>query len=622
MRKFLAIVVAAILASMVALTPTAAYADPPTGKLLLVLDSSGSMKEPAGDGHSKITNAKKALSTVVSSLDPAAQVGMRVYGATVFDKSKPGACTDSQLVVPIGPAGDKKKLEAAIAKYKPYGETPIAYALRQAGKDLGSSGQRTIVLVSDGEETCSSDPCEVAKDLAGQGIDLRIDVIGLDVSGKARNQLKCVASKGKGSYTDADNVDELTKQLDTAKERALRPFQVTGTPVKGAEDQLSAPAIGSGRWSDKMPSRQSGKFYKLRRTMAGSTFWVGISAEIKLAGAGSSGVDLTLDTEGGETCGRGEPTIFGVGTGSTTGLLFGMAVSRRQYNKPDCSTGDLILNVSQRSVNKTDAGGAPVQLDVFEEPPVTNAGDLPPKADQAVWTQMALGSSSRITGGTTFDNAPPLENGGTYTFDIAPGDVQIFKVPASWGQRIQVLAAVGRFQPTRNGGSAQVHLDVVGPYGGRADTVFAKSMPAAPLLSGSEGSKAARLTPEIRYNNIGTGGTVTAAALAGNYYVTVSYPNTKNGSFPILPLVMKTAVLGTAGEGAPTYVKDGSTVGPSASPSSSASASASSSPIVVPPDYSLDQEKHKPWGLIGGLVAGGLLLGGVGVVAVRLLRKH
>jgi len=29
---------------------------------------------------------------------------LRVYGATVFDKSKPGACQDSQLVVPAGPA--------------------------------------------------------------------------------------------------------------------------------------------------------------------------------------------------------------------------------------------------------------------------------------------------------------------------------------------------------------------------------------------------------------------------------------------------------------------------------------------------------------------------------------
>jgi Ca-activated chloride channel family protein len=620
----LAIVVAAVLASMVALTPTAAYADPPSGKLLLVLDSSGSMKEPAGDGHSKITNAKEALSTVVSSLDPAAQVGLRVYGATVFDKSEPGACTDSQLVVPIGPAGDKKMLEAATATYKPYGETPIAYALRQAGKDLGSSGQRTIVLVSDGEETCNENPCDVAKDLAGQGIDLRIDVIGLDVSGKARNQLKCVASKGKGSYTDADNVDELTKQLDTAKERALRPFQVTGTPVKGAEDQLSAPAIGSGRWSDKIPSQHSEKYYKLRRTIEGSTFWVGISAELKLAGASFSGVDLTLNTEGGETCGRGEPTVFGGGTGSTTGLLFGMAVSRRQYNKPECYAGDMILGLSQRSVNKTDAGGAPVQLDVFEEPPVSNAGDLPPQAGQPVWTQMSLGSSSRITGGTTFDNAPLLKNGGTYTFDVAPGDVQIFKVSATWGQRIQVLTAVGSFAPKPSSVTPLVDLDIVGPYGGQADAVFAKSMPTGPRLVGTPGSKAALLTPEIRYNNVGTGGTATAAALAGSYYVTLSYPNNKDGSMPILPLVMKTAVLGTAGAGAPAYAKDGVVpTTPSSTPSAISSTSADATPSAqqTAETDTRPSDDSTPWGLIAGMVACAVVLGTVGVVAVRMLRR-
>lgn len=80
-----------------------------------------------------------------------------MYGAKVFDQSQQGACSDSQLVVPIA-QGNSAKLKAAIKKYEPYGETPIAYALEQAGKDVGTSGQRSILLVSDGEDTATSTP--------------------------------------------------------------------------------------------------------------------------------------------------------------------------------------------------------------------------------------------------------------------------------------------------------------------------------------------------------------------------------------------------------------------------------------------------------------------------------
>ncbi len=51
-------------------------------KLVLVLDSSGSMKEKVG-ASTKIAIAKRALNTVVDRLPADAAVGLRVYGATV-----------------------------------------------------------------------------------------------------------------------------------------------------------------------------------------------------------------------------------------------------------------------------------------------------------------------------------------------------------------------------------------------------------------------------------------------------------------------------------------------------------------------------------------------------------
>src|SRR5690606_2128402 len=105
---------------------------------------------------------------------------------------------------------------SAVRDYEPYGETPVGYALQQAAKDLGPAGDgepRTIVLLSDGEPNCEPDPCKVAADLAKQGIDLTINVVGLDVSGKARRALQCIAEAGNGDYYDASSAEDLSNSM-------------------------------------------------------------------------------------------------------------------------------------------------------------------------------------------------------------------------------------------------------------------------------------------------------------------------------------------------------------------------------------------------------------------------
>ena len=84
--------------------PDEAGTDTDFARMILVLDSSGSMAEPAGGGTSKIEAARQALGTVVDGLPDEAYVGLRVYGATVFSRDQKGACTDSQLVVDPGTA--------------------------------------------------------------------------------------------------------------------------------------------------------------------------------------------------------------------------------------------------------------------------------------------------------------------------------------------------------------------------------------------------------------------------------------------------------------------------------------------------------------------------------------
>src|SRR5690606_25361428 len=60
------------------------------GSVILVLDGSGSMEEPAGGGQSRMEAAKDGLRKVIEKLPAESSVGLRLYGSTISDG--PGSC--------------------------------------------------------------------------------------------------------------------------------------------------------------------------------------------------------------------------------------------------------------------------------------------------------------------------------------------------------------------------------------------------------------------------------------------------------------------------------------------------------------------------------------------------
>ncbi|WP_152364864.1 vWA domain-containing protein [Microlunatus speluncae] len=551
-----------------------AAADGGNGKLLLVLDSSGSMKEKAGDGKTKIEAARAALNRVVDALPSEAQVGMRVYGATVFDRKDEGACEDTQLVVPIG-TGNQAKLKAQIAKYKPYGETPIAYSLEQAAKDVGTEGQRTILLVSDGEETCVPDPCPIAEKIAAAGIDLKIDVVGLRVSGKAEKQLRCIADKGNGDYYDADDTEDLERSLSRLTSRAFRPFALSGTPVTGAAEPGEAAELGAGSWLDTLPGEaEAVKYYRLRRSQPGSTFWVGTSLLTQEFTA-QLALKLVLPDDLDRTCGYAYPSV--VGAQLSRRLLTGMLSSHSDAKLCNDAT-ELLLQVGFTDFSENIAKER-YQLRVDEEPPLSSATGLPDTADDPTWKSMAPTKAKPVESGTSFADAPTI-TAGTYQIDVMPGEIQTFKVSAGWGQRIQVLTQVGKLAKADQWVAAGVRgygVDLLSPYGGSAGATFAKGGPSAQSSVSVDGNEVGTTTKEIRWaNRDGSGDDDHSTARAGDYYVTVRLDRNKADEPAFgLPMTLTVAVLGEA-QPAPPYVDAGT---PPSTPSSSA-------PATTPPPSS------------------------------------
>ena len=216
-------------------------------KVLLMLDSSGSMEDVDPSGETKMDAAKNALVHAFDTASSDVEVGLRVYGADVDVNSTSGSCADSRLAHPVG-ALDKAVLTNAVNQFHPRGSsTPIVYALKEGAKDLGDSGKRRIILVSDGEETCSSDPCGEVRDLVADGVSPQIDIVGFGVGDKVRQQLSCMAEAGGGSYYDAKDADSLEASLQQLGSETVHGYTVVDTAVRGEGTPADAPELEPGR---------------------------------------------------------------------------------------------------------------------------------------------------------------------------------------------------------------------------------------------------------------------------------------------------------------------------------------------------------------------------------------
>lgn len=232
----------------------------PVLNLELILDASGSMAAKLGTSKlSKMQTAKKALAETVTSLDSEfIRLAFRAYGFdTTIEKTKEKSCKNTELLVDFE-HGKPDTIKAQAMKLSAYGYTPIAQSLRLAGEDLKPyKDQRpTIVLISDGEETCDGDPVAVIKELHKLGIDVRVHVIGFDLDDKARAQLQAVAQAGRGQYFDASNyrglIDSLKQVVDDIWEQiALAEPQRFTRPINGGDKLSNAVTLGPGRYTLK-----------------------------------------------------------------------------------------------------------------------------------------------------------------------------------------------------------------------------------------------------------------------------------------------------------------------------------------------------------------------------------
>lgn len=191
---------------------------------ILVFDGSGSMSETGFNqlDEPRIHMARRAIARAMPEIAAHRKVGLLTYGPGPGD-----ACQNIDLrFPPISNAAPR--VIAEIEALEPSGDTALTKSVQSAAEALNyQSEPATVVLLTDGKETCGGAPCELGATLAADGRDVTVHVIGFKVRGdffnwagqgkedylNGRTVARCLADLTGGLYVSTESVDELADAL-------------------------------------------------------------------------------------------------------------------------------------------------------------------------------------------------------------------------------------------------------------------------------------------------------------------------------------------------------------------------------------------------------------------------
>lgn len=178
-------------------------ADLLAGNFYLILDGSGSMAGmQCGQGKSKMTVAKRAVSRFIEQIPASANLGLFVFDQAGVSER-----------VALG-GNNREQLFEQIKRINPGGDTPLATAItqgyvaltKQAVSQLGY-GEYHLVVVTDGIASPNEDPAQIVQTLLEQS------PVMLHTVGFCIDEHHALNQPGKVSYAAANSPEELLQGL-------------------------------------------------------------------------------------------------------------------------------------------------------------------------------------------------------------------------------------------------------------------------------------------------------------------------------------------------------------------------------------------------------------------------
>jgi Ca-activated chloride channel family protein len=180
---------------------------------MIVFDASGSMAGNVDQGIAtikpRIDEVRSALGKVLPSVTRFRRVGLITYG--------PGPYNQCNVELDLKPTPKATELIMRVVNaLTPAGRTPLTSAVEEAANVLDFRHKPgTIVVLTDGEETCGRSPCDLGKELHAAALQLTVHVIGYRTKNfswtgeQSILDAKCLAEQNNGLYVTAETEDEL-----------------------------------------------------------------------------------------------------------------------------------------------------------------------------------------------------------------------------------------------------------------------------------------------------------------------------------------------------------------------------------------------------------------------------
>jgi len=190
--------IAIIFCLLVALPAVAQFkSDLVQSRILILLDESSSMVQKWNGDKAKYAAAHEIILRIMDSVyayNADVEFSLRVFGHqhTVQEND----CHDTRNEVAFS-KGNRNQMDFRLTDIHPLGVTPIAYALSQAAEyDLVDEQHNaySIILITDGGESCGGDICEVMRTLIANKVFFKPYIVGLEDAPELRSSYACMGN--------------------------------------------------------------------------------------------------------------------------------------------------------------------------------------------------------------------------------------------------------------------------------------------------------------------------------------------------------------------------------------------------------------------------------------------
>lgn len=180
-------------------------------EIVLIVDGSKSMDEPFPGAQTRMDMSRKSIANLVRGLPKPIDVALVEFTT----------CTSVRRDR-FYSAPERESLIREVERLMPTGGTPLARSIERAGNIVSGQADSTIVVVSDGEDTCHGDPCAAARAIKREKPNVTINVIDIS-GGGGRSVLQCVAgSTGGKVLTPQSGADMLRKMQQASRQPDTR----------------------------------------------------------------------------------------------------------------------------------------------------------------------------------------------------------------------------------------------------------------------------------------------------------------------------------------------------------------------------------------------------------------